>query len=192
MIKYIFCLIALIIQLAFAWYVYHKQDKRKAALKMPMIYFSGAYLLVQLYVFFKFCIKIPESYQIYSYLLQGGILLVFIFLELALFGSNKYISNIQQKEQDSIRDYKNLIKELEICRVTVTDPINKENLEKLYEKMRYEDPVSSEEVAPENAKIYQLIMELSEMSDCEQFAAKCKEIEKQLDIRKIKNTKVKG
>ena len=40
MMKYIFCIIALLIQPVFSWYVYHKQDKKKAALKMPMLYYS--------------------------------------------------------------------------------------------------------------------------------------------------------
>ena len=60
MMKYIFCIIALLIQPVFSWYVYHKQDKKKAALKMPMLYYSVAYMVVQLYVFFKFCLKFPE------------------------------------------------------------------------------------------------------------------------------------
>lgn len=51
MMKYIFCIIALLIQPVFSWYVYHKQDKKKAALKMPMLYYSVAYMVVQLYVF---------------------------------------------------------------------------------------------------------------------------------------------
>lgn len=33
MMKYIFCIIALLIQPVFSWYVYHKQDKKKAALR---------------------------------------------------------------------------------------------------------------------------------------------------------------
>ena len=61
MMKYIFCIIALLIQPVFSWYVYHKQDKKKAALKMPMLYYSVAYMVVQLYVFFKFCSKFPED-----------------------------------------------------------------------------------------------------------------------------------
>ena len=51
MMKYIFCIIALLVQPVFSWYVYHKQDKKKAALKMPMLYYSVAYMIVQLYVF---------------------------------------------------------------------------------------------------------------------------------------------
>ena len=50
MMKYIFCIIALLIQPVFSWYVYHKQDKKKAALKMPMLYYSVAYMVVQLYL----------------------------------------------------------------------------------------------------------------------------------------------
>ena len=30
MMKYIFCIIALLIQPVFSWYVYHKQDKKDA------------------------------------------------------------------------------------------------------------------------------------------------------------------
>lgn len=190
--KYIFCIIALAIQPAFAWYVYHKQDKRYAALKMPLLYFSGVYLAVQLFVFFKFCIKIPENYQMYSYLMQGVIAAVFLLLEVSLSASSKYSSDIQQKEQDSIRDFKALIKELEICRLNVTDEKNKNSIEKVYEKMRYANPVSSPEAAQENAKIHELIAQLAEIADGEQFAEKCREIEKQLELRKIKNTKEQG
>ena len=66
------------------------------------------------------------------------------------------------------------------------------NIDKLYEKMRYSDPVSSPEVAQENEKINELIAELPGITESSQFEAKCLEIEKQLDIRKIKNTKEQG
>ena len=69
---------------------------------------------------------------------------------------------------------------------------NKKYIDKLYEKMRYSDPVSSPEVAQENEKINELIAELPGITESSQFEAKCLEIEKQLDIRKIKNTKEQG
>ena len=69
---------------------------------------------------------------------------------------------------------------------------NKKYIDKLYEKMRYSDPVSSPEVAQENEKIHELIAELTGITESSQFEAKCLEIEKQLDIRKIKNTKEQG
>ena len=111
MMKYIFCIIALLIQPVFSWYVYHKQDKKKAALKMPMLYYSVAYMVVQLYVFFKFCSKFPERYSIYSYLIQAAILLGFVIFEMILWGSNKYIEEVDNKEKQSIQDYKELIKD---------------------------------------------------------------------------------
>ena len=173
------------------WYVYHKQDKREVALKIPMIGCSVLYLVVQVYAFFKLCIKIPGKYGIFSYLIQAVILAVFIALELALSGSNKYIKRVQENEQNSIRDFKNLIKELEICRLDISEE-NKKYIDKLYEKMRYSNPVSSPEVSQENEKIHKLIAELPGITESSQFEAKCLEIEKQLDIRKIKNTKEQG
>ena len=62
MTRYIFCVIAVLVQPLFVWYVYHKQDKREAALKIPMIGCSVLYLVVQIYAFFKLCIKIPGKY----------------------------------------------------------------------------------------------------------------------------------
>lgn len=190
--KYLFCILALLIQPVSAWYVYHKQDKRESALKMPMLYFSVAYLVVQIYVFVKFCMKFPEEYQLWSYLIQAAILIVFVILELALFGSNKYIKNVETREQNSIRDFKGLITELEICRVGIEDAENLGNLEVLMEKMRYSDPVSSSAVEQENHRIHELIEELSNITEHELFKQKCDEIAKQLEIRKIKNTKERG
>ena len=96
-----------------------------------------------------------------------------------------------ENEQNSIRDFKNLIKELEICRLDISEE-NKKYIDKLYEKMRYSNPVSSPEVSQENEKIHKLIAELPGITESSQFEAKCLEIEKQLDIRKIKNTKEQG
>ena len=86
MTRYIFCVIAVLVQPLFVWYVYH-----------------------------------PGKYGIFSYLIQAVILAVFIALELALSGSNKYIKKVQENEQNSIRDFKNLIKELEICRLDISE-----------------------------------------------------------------------
>lgn len=190
--KYVFCILALLIQPVSIWYVYHKQDKRKAALKMPMLFYSMGYLAIQIFVFVKYCMKFPEKYQMWSYLIQAAILIIFIVLEMALFGSNKYISDVETREQNSIRDFKSLITELEICRVSVEDSENLKVLELLLEKMRYSDPVSSPMVEQENNRMHELIAELSDITERELFKQKCNEIEKQLEIRKIKNVKERG
>lgn len=192
MFKYIFCLIAILMQPIFAFLVFHKQEKQKAALKMPLVYLSGVYLVIQIFVFFKVCLKIPKDYQVYSYLLQSAILAVFIIIEIAMAASNKYITKVQTQEQSSIEVFKGLIQQLEICRVNVTDETNRKELDRVLEKMRYCDPVSSPAVAEENQKIQFLIAQLSETAEQNAFAEICAEIIKQLDIRKIKNTKEQG
>ena len=137
MMKYIFCIIALLIQPVFSWYVYHKQDKKKAALKMPMLYYSVAYMVVQLYVFFKFCSKFPERYSIYSYLIQAAILLGFVIFEMILWGSNKYIEDVDNKEKQSIQDFKELIKDLEISKATIYNYRNLENFSDIPKDKQY-------------------------------------------------------
>ena len=183
MFKYIFCLIAILMQPIFAFLVFHKQEKQKAALKMPLVYLSGVYFVIQIFVFFKVCLKIPKDYQVYSYLLQGAI---------AMEASNKYITKVQTQEQSSIEVFKGLIQQLEICRVQITDEVNRKEIDKVLEKMRYSDPVSSPAVATENEAIRQLILQLSSTTDEAAFAEICGAIMKQLEIRKMKNTKEQG
>lgn len=192
MFKYIFCLIAILMQPIFAFLVFHKQEKQKAALKMPLLYLSVLYLVIQIVVFLKVCIKIPDDYQIFSYTIQAVILVIFLVIEIAMAGSNRYITRVQQQEQTSISDFKGLIQQLEICRVNVTDETNRKELDRVLDKMRYSDPVSSPAVAEENQKIQLLIAQLSETAEQNAFAEICAEIIKQLDIRKIKNTKEQG
>lgn len=192
MMKFIFCIIAILIQPFFAFLVYRKQEKQKAALKMPLLYLSVLYLVIQIVVFLKVCIKISDDYQIFSYMIQAVILVIFLVIEIAMAGSNRYITRVQQQEQTSISDFKGLIQQLEICRVNVTDETNRKELDRVLEKMRYCDPVSSPAVAEENQKIQFLIAQLSETAKQNAFAEICTEIIKQLDIRKIKNTKEQG
>ena len=80
-----------------------------------------------------------------------------------MWGSNKYIEDVDNKEKQSIQDFKELIKDLEICRVNVQDTANKANIHKLYERMRYENPVSSPKVIEENLRIKGLIAELADI-----------------------------
>lgn len=192
MMKYIFCLLALLIQPAVSWYVYHQQDKRQAALKVPMVFYSGVYLAVQFYVFIKYCIRFPERYQIWAYLIQAVLLIAFLGLEMALWGSNRHIQRIDKQEQDSIRGFKNLLQELELCRMEVTDRENQRCVDALLEKMRYADPVSSPGAKLVEDRIHDLIAELPGITEQEAFKRTCDEIAKQLEIRKIKNAKERG
>lgn len=190
--KYLFCIIALAVQPVFAYSVYRRQDKRQAALKLPLLYCSCIYLVVQLFVFFRFCIRFSEGQQQWAYLIQTAIFVVFAFLQLSLFGGNRYIERIETQEQESTADFRGLIKKLEICRVSVSGAENRKAIDALYDKMRFADPVSSPEAAAVNQKIGEQIDELERITEQEAFRDKCEEIAGLLEIRKIQNVKERG
>ncbi len=190
--KYIFCVIALLIQPIFAWSVYHKQDKRKAAMKVPLLYLSLAYLVIQIVVFWKYLRHFPDEWQMYANLIQLAILVIFLVLEYTLFLSNGYIDRIQEQEQQSIMDYRAILDEVQVCIALNTDAQNRQAAQKLYDDIRYQDPVSAPEVDAENRIIMGLVQRLEATADQEQFAATCDEIRRHVEARKIKNRKVEG
>lgn len=190
--KYIFCIIAILLQPIFILYGCHGEDKRLRALKMSMISLSVAYLVIQFYVFFKVCTKIYIFHRESFYAVQGAMLAVFFILEGIFFCMNQYIIRVQKREASCIVEYKAIIKRLEILMEQTDDFQNKECIQELYEKMKYEDPVSSEKVANENKKINELIAQLSEIEENALFAQKCKEIEKEVKVRNKKNLKEQG
>lgn len=191
--KYIFCIIALLIQPLFIYVVYfRKQKKSDAALKMPLLYFSGAYLVVQGYVFYKYCLKLKGDLEIYSYLIQVGILIVFIILELFLIMHNSHIKRIDKQEAECVADFKALMEQLEIKKIMFDDVKKQKELNKVLEIMRYQDPVSSKEVLEINRQIEVLISGITEEMEIDKVSSVCNRIVKLLEIRKIKNTKERG
>lgn len=191
--KYIFCIIALLIQPLFIYVVYsRKQKKSDAALKMPLLYFSVAYLVVQCYVFWKYCLKLEGDLEIYSYLIQAGILVVFLILELFLILHNSHIKRIDKQEAESVSDFKALMEQLEIKKILFNDTEKQKELDKVLENMRYQDPVSSKEVLEINRQIEVLISGITEEMEIETISSICDKITKLLEVRKIKNTKERG
>ena len=181
--KYIFFIIAILIQPIFAYSVYHKQDKNQAALKVPMMAYSAVYLVVQFYVYFKYLIKFPEDYQNYSYLIQGGILAVFIVIELLFFSSNKYINRIDAEKKEKISDFRAIRQLFEIEYSQIGDHTNL--LQDIADQLRYANPVSYSETFAEDEKLKELINGLSALSS-EDMENRLREISKTLKIRKIK------
>ena len=65
---YIFCIIAIILQPVISFLALRKKNKNERALNLPLIYFTAVYLIVQIYVFFKYCLKFKGEYEKYSYI----------------------------------------------------------------------------------------------------------------------------
>ena len=187
--KFLFCGIALVIQPFFFYVVYRKQEKEEAALKMPMVYFSVFYLVAQMYVFVKYCLRLQGEYEKYSYLIQSVILILYVLAESALLFGNKYIKRVDKEEKDRISDFKDLVREVELQIVQTKDETMKASLQKVYEAMRYEDPVTNQNAAGETQKIKELLAHISEINDLELMDKRCKEIQKLIEMRRIKNTR---
>ncbi|MCR4589999.1 MAG: hypothetical protein K5668_04205 [Lachnospiraceae bacterium] len=183
--KYIFLIIAVLLQLIFAFYVYHKQDKDQAAMKVPMLCFCGVYVFVQFYVFFKYLIRLPESMQKYSYLIQGAILVVFIIAELLLFSSNRYIKRIDAEKKERLSDFKKIRQLFDIEFSQMEPEMHTDALKEVSELIRYANPVSHGETSEEDRKLEELTSGLSDLSVPE-LDSRCAQIKKVLNIRKIK------
>lgn len=187
--RFIFCIIAVLIQFLFLIYVYGKQDKNKAALKVPLLFTSVLYMIVQFYVFFKYCLRFPDKFEYLSYLLQGAVLIIFILLEIVLLLSNRYIKRIENQEQNSVNDFNDMLQKPEVLRVEMRDEEKIGILDSMLDKMRYMDPVSTDRVQDENRKIKEIIQSISAAESIEALESKCRDINELLEIRKIKNTR---
>lgn len=187
MMKYIFCVIALLIQPVFSFVVYRKQNKDEAALKMPLVYFSGVYLVVQLFVFIKYLRHFTGDAQKYAYLIQAGILIVFLVLEFIILSSNIYIKWVDKQEKESVSSYKQILDAVQIELVMVTDEQKKDKLNKLYDFMRTQNPVTHEAAQMETEAIKNAISGISSIHDEQEFDTKCEQIRKLVQIRTIKN-----
>lgn len=190
--KYIFCMIMILFQFIFSYSVYRKQDKRQAALKIPMLFISGVYFVIQVFVFFKWCIKFPERFQIYSYIIQLILLIVFLVIECVLFFSNFYINRIERQEGDNIREFREILQVFEIKKRLIKNENKAVMLDEVYKKMKYADPVSSLEIEQENKNLLDIIQKLDDSMEYTEFEVQCKKILDLLEIRRIKNIKEKG
>ncbi len=182
---YVFCVIALLIQPVIVWYVYHKQDKDKASLRVPMVAYSFAYIVIQFFVFWKYLRWFTGDRQPFAYIIQLGILIAFTALEIALLSSNRYAERVENERKESTDAFVRIRQMMEIEITKNTDPERKSMLNAISEQMRYESPVSNENVVEENQRLMTLIENISETSG-EEFEQRCEEIRQVIQQRKIK------
>lgn len=187
--KYVFCIIAVIIQIPFLYSVFRKQNKNISALRMPYVYLSVTYMALQFYLFFKYCFRLPVQDAKF---MQMGILVAFISLEVLLFVGNQYIKRVDGKQGSSTAEFRNIIKELEMKRLEFDDPEKRVCIDKLSEELKYSDPNSTECVRQENKRLEELVKNLESHKDVEEIEAICTEASRVLSIRNIKNKNGKG
>lgn len=188
LVKYAFCMIAVLVQIVAGFLTLRERDKEEAALRMPMVYICGVYLLIQFFVFFKYCRYLPDQY---AALLQGAIILAFVVIEVGLGGSNRYIGRVDSQTKESVRGFRDILLALEVKRAAFSGLEAQGYLDALYEKMKYSDPTGGSETDQEEARLSELIESMDVGMGAEEIRERCVEAEKVLKIRNIKNKKRK-
>lgn len=186
--KYLFCVIAILIQPILLYFVFKKQEKPKAALRMPYIYVSGLYLIIQFYTYFKFFRKLPQDY---AFLIQISILVGFLLVEAIILIGNHYIKRVDKDKKLKIEGIKNLIQNLEIKKMEFEDPEKLKHINEFLELLKYSDPVSMESDQRENMQLDEIIQKLDKNMTLEDIEKSCKKAIKIINARnlRIKNSK---
>lgn len=196
-LRLFFLIVAVILFVALT-IVISKKEKNTAALNLPIVIFAGIYVAVEFFLFVKLG-KLKSTYStlhmsndLYNkldYIIQIVVFIFFAVIEIAIFGGNKYIRKVEQKEKESTVEFKSLVDDISVLQAELENKKRNELVKEIVEKMRYSDPVSNEEVKKNNEKIKALIKELHEEKTDEEFEKICKDIINQLKIRDIRNKK---
>lgn len=184
LLKYAFCIIAVLVQVVAGFLILRERDKEKAALRMPMVYIGGVYLVIQFFVYFKYCRYLPERYAV---LLQGALLVLFIIIEVGLSGSNSYIRRVDSQMKESTEGFREILQSLNIKRVEFNGLAAQGYLDALYEKMKFSDPTGGSETNREDKRLSELIRSMDTGMSVEKIKTRCAEAEKVLAIRNQKN-----
>ena len=185
--KYIFCIIAVVLTLATWIYVFSIKDKNKAMLKVLYVASSVIYLVAQFFVFIKIGRRSWGFLDKYSYLVQVICLFAYILVILISTLVDKYIMSIQRKEERSISTFVQIRQGIEESIVLAKHDEVKNRLMKLSDSVRYMNPVCHG-AEKEEAEILQLIQNLKQYSFNEEALCQiCDDIEQLLKMREIHN-----
>lgn len=140
-ISFIFTLIAFILQFALMRYFNNKLNDSTQLTNVSAFFVADIYLFLQNLISIIF--NIIHLNFIYSIIIQVIILAIVIIIELLLIQSIDYIDSVENKKDNQIKFQKTILKRIEILKAKYP---NCNELESLYETVRYSNPVSTGEV----------------------------------------------
>lgn len=105
--------------------------------------YSVAFIFLIIQIILSVCLLMFKINLGISVILQAIILGIFIIIELSLLKSIEYIEYVEEKNKIEISFLENVKKEIEILK---SNSNNKDELEDLYEVIRYSNPVSKKNV----------------------------------------------
>lgn len=151
--SYAFSMIAIIVQIGIN--VLNNIGKKKYKfLGFPLLYFGWIYMIVQIIVSIGLMVS-SCPFRI-AMLLQVMIMAIFLIIIILAGKGKEYIVDSDARIEASTEFIYKLSAEAENLYLTQTDTAMKSELKKLYEAIRYSDPISSgNEVLTINEQIYQ-------------------------------------
>lgn len=182
-IAYVFTTVAFVVQILIWKFTFGKEDTLKSKfLTIPVVYIGSVYLLTQVIAFavFKFIPMLPSWVAVVVCALIVSISVVCMIA--AETGRGK-IEHVETKIQKRVFYVKELQVDIEMLADGETDDAVKKELIQLAEKIRFSDPMSSEQLAELENRISDKVIELKTTAD---RMAIIKELNSLLDERNKK------
>ena len=182
-IAYVFTTVAFVVQIVIWKLAFGKEDTLKSKfLTIPVVYIGSVYLLIQVIAFavFKFIPTLPAWVAVVVCALIVGISVVCMIT--AEVGREE-IERVETRVQKKVFYVKELQVDVELLADGETDDAVKKELIQLAEKIRFSDPMSSEQLAELENRISDRVIELKTTAD---RMAIIKELNSLLDERNKK------
>lgn len=141
-LTYAFTTIAFLSQIVFG-ILFDKKNLNYKFLSLPIFYINAIYLVVQL-IACLICFIIPVS-NVFAFIIQILILAINAVVILISIMGKENISNVGNEIEKNTKNIQMLTMESELLFTSQEDINKKRELKKLYEAIRYSDPVSSTE-----------------------------------------------
>jgi len=160
-VGYIFIMLTFIAQLGIAWYSL-KDDITKTFYKMPLLSISYGSIIAMMVVG-TICMVVP------GFPVWLGIILCLLVLAFSIVSmmqaqaAASVIGEIDTKIKNKTFFIKSLTVDMDSLVVRASSPEMSEELKKVYEAVRYSDPMSSDALSGEESTI---TIKISELSDC--------------------------
>lgn len=188
-VSYAFGMVALFLQL-FTWTVrWDKLETLKSKfLGIPILQIGFVYLVVQMIVSLGFFVFSALPFQI-PLIIDAILLAVCAILMIGADIGRDVIEGIEEKIAAKISFIKSIQTDIELLKPQAKTPELKKQLQDLAETIRYSDPVSNAAVVGIEARISQVVAELSEeikSENCENTSALVSDVKTLIEERNAK------
>lgn len=160
-VSYIFTTLAFIAQIVVD-FIFNKSDTNAKFLSLPLFYVGSIYFVVQLFVGI-ICMVVPASIKV-AIIAQALILGAYITVALSSTIAKSHVEETETYIEKTTEAIRALTSEAEYLYASEENGEKKAELKKLYEAIRYSDPMSStEEICTLDEKINMAFRTVSDM-----------------------------